>query len=874
MTPKRKKLIAVDGNSLLFRAFFALPSSIATRDGQATNAVYGFATMLLKLLKEEKPDAIAVAWDTAAPTFRHRAFDDYKANRAEIPAALPSQFPLAKEMLNGLGVASFELEGYEADDILAKMAVEAPSEGFDVLIVTGDKDALQLVNPHVKVMTTRKGITDTYVYDKDRVAARFGVGPAGVPDFLGLKGDSSDNIPGVPGVGDKTASELLQKFGSLDAIYDRIGEITKPKLKESLEKNKDQAYMSRELAVLEPDVPIDIRYDALDRYGGNKNALKALFQRLEFKTLIRRLDDPDVFPEDSLFFDKTAVQAETPATSQEPVLAVRDDPGRFRQCVTGGLSAFEMTDTSAGLRIGIVCQDGDAFWGDPEDTVVKEYLHDKNCRKVCHNLKDKTHLLAHLGVYPEQVIFDTMVAAYLLDPGRRSYEIDEEALHYLNETVPDTGEQESLTAAAAAILKLKPKLDNMLAERNLTDLYYQVELPLSSILARMEAYGAAIDTAALKSLSDRMGEDLNRLETEIYDMAGVDFNIGSTQQLAGILFEKLGLKPVKKGKTGFSTDASVLAKLSGEHPIIEKILTYRELAKLKSTYLDALPKLVNPRTNRIHTYFNQVGTSTGRLASEKPNLQNIPVKGDWGAMIRAAFVPGVPGWELLAADYSQIELRILASLADDKDMLVAFDNDLDIHTATAAEVLKVEPENVTADQRRIAKEINFGLMYGMSPYGLSERLGIEPKEAEEYITMYFARYPAIRKFIDETIVRVTQDGYAETVMGRRRYIRELASNDYGTRRQGERFAINAVIQGSAADIIKKAMVEIDDDIRGSALRSRMFLQVHDELLFEIPPEEKTQIISLVRQDMETAFTLRTRLKVNIGTGKSWGDIDK
>ncbi len=884
MTQKRKKLIAIDGNSLLFRAFFALPTSIATRDGQATNAVYGFATMLLKLLKEKQPDAVAVAWDRAAPTFRHEAFGDYKATRAEIPTELPSQFPLAKEMLDALDIKSFEIDGYEADDILAKLAVEAPEDGYDVLIVTSDKDALQLVNSRVGVMTTRKGITDTVIYDEKAVVERFGIGADRVPDFLGLKGDSSDNIPGVPGIGDKTATELLQTFGSLDGIYEHIDEITKPKLRESLIANKEQAYMSRDLAVLQPDIPIDVHYSALERCSVDKDKLRTLFQKLEFKTLLNRLNDPALFPEDSLFTGSPAAKSGAESINNAAVAyevkAIRDDPDHFRSCVVGGKSAFELAETPAGVRIAIVCEDSAAFWGDVEDIAVKEYMDSLNCVKICHNLKDKTHFLVHFGMIPEKVIFDTMLASYLLDPGRRSYTIEEEALHYLNETLPEEDKQEErasherTVAAAGCLLRLQAALTKKLGEQGLTKLLADVEMPLSLVLARMEAYGAAIDTTVLKSMSERVTADIDRLEGEIYELAGLDFNISSTQQLAGVLFEKLKLKPVKKGKTGYSTDASVLAKLIGEHPIIEKILAYRELAKLKSTYLDALPKLVNPRTGRIHTYFNQVGTSTGRLTSEKPNLQNIPVKGAWGMMIRAAFVPGEPGWELLVADYSQIELRILASLSGDKDMLRAFAQDVDIHAATAAEVLSVKPDVVTADQRRMAKEINFGLMYGMSAYGLSERLGIDPKEAEEYIDRYFARYPTIKSFINGIIETAARDGYVETILGRRRFLRELASSDFNTRKQGERFAVNAVIQGSAADIIKVAMVKIDHHIRETGLRSRMFLQVHDELLFEVPPNEVITVKQLVRQDMENAYTLPAHLKVNIGTGMNWGEIDK
>lgn len=871
MTESRKRLIAIDGNSLLFRAFFALPPSIATRDGRPTNAVYGFATMLLKLLKEEKPDAVAVAWDRAAPTFRHEAFEDYKAHRTEIPPDLPSQFPLAKALLAAFDIKSYEIDGYEADDILAKLAVEAPESGYDVLIVTGDKDALQLVNENVKVMTTRKGITDTLTYDVTAVKERFGVGPEGVPDILGLMGDSSDNIPGVPGVGIKTAIELLQKYKTLDGVYENIGQIGRPKLKESLINNEDRARMSRELAVLQPDIPIDIDYGALARVDADKEAARALLSKLEFRTLIARLDDPGLFPEHTLF--TVAAEAVKPE-SILVVLPVKGNQNAFKEVFIIDESSFELVETAAGLQAGIAFAGGQNYWGELDSGEIRDYLADRSHAKTCHDLKHVYKMITAAAHSIEGVEFDTMLAAYLLEPGRKSYTLNEETEHHLGISVEKPTDGPSAAAAARSCLKLKAALAPKIADAGLSRLLTELEIPLSGVLASMEMTGAKVDANVLRKMSGEMAETLAGLENDIYELAGREFNLGSPQQLAVVLFDELKLPPAKKGKTGYSTDAGVLAKLAKQHPIVDKILAWRELAKLKSTYLDALPKLIDPVDGRLHTSLNQVGTSTGRLASEKPNLQNIPVKGEWGARIRAAFIPGEPEWEILAADYSQIELRVLASLANDAAMLKAFAEDIDIHTATAAEVSGVGLDEVTPEQRRIAKEINFGLMYGMSSYGLSERLGISPGEADDYIDRYFARYPTIRSYIDSVIEKAKTYGFVETVMGRRRNIRELSSGDFNTRRQGERFAVNAVIQGSAADIIKMAMVNIHRELTDNDVRSKMFLQVHDELLFEVPPDEERAVFDLVEDEMENAFTLRAHLKVNLAFGKNWGDIDK
>lgn len=863
MTAKRKKIILIDGNSLVYRAFFALPTSISTRTGQATNAVYGFTTMLFKLLKEEKPDAVAVAFDRPKPTFRHIHFEEYKAHRAPTPTELPSQIPISKQVLHAMNIPCFEMDGFEADDILCTLGLKAKDDGYDVLIVTGDKDALQLVQPHIQVMTTKRGITDTFVYDKEDVIERFGIEPKQIPDLLGLKGDTSDNIPGVPGIGEKTAAKLLQQFGTVEELYKRIDEVSQEKLRENLVEHKEQAEMSKELAVLVPDVPLKIDPDALAYHGADAEKLRDLFAELEFRTLMRRVDEVASHPVQDALFE------EAPPADLAVILFKDGLPKEAMDKAAAGESAFAVTAGEM-PEIAIAFEDGTVYKG-PFDQNVSPYLSSTDIRKGCYDLKSILSLFAGLDLTLAGSCYDVMLAAYLIDPGRRSYALNELVSEYLGEY--REGANYEPEEAAFLTARLKSATQPLLEERNLGDLFHIIELPLSGVLSRMERTGVAIDCDQLNALSEELATGIGGLEKDIYELAGEEFNINSPQQLGNILFEKLAIKShkKKKTKTGYSTSYDVLVKLIDTHPIIEKVLAYRELAKIKGTYVDALPPMIDERTGRIHTYFNQVGTATGRLASEKPNLQNIPVRGEWGSRIRKAFIAGEKGWGILSADYSQIELRILAHLAKDPKLMDAFERGEDIHASTAKAMLGLKDGEVTADHRRIAKVINFGLMYGMSVFGLAEQLGVPENEAQGYMDRYFEQYPDTRAFIDDVVEEARNTGFVTTVLGRIRYIPELSSGNYMVRRLGERLAINTVVQGSAADIIKLAMINIDLRLKKQSLASKMVLQIHDELVFEVPESEQKQLEVLVKNEMEGAYGLSVPLEVNMGFGASWGE---
>lgn len=913
----KKKIILIDGNSLVYRAFFALPTTLATSKGQVTNAVYGFTSMLIKLLKDEKPDIVIVAFDRGKATFRHEQYEDYKAHRQPTPDDLISQFPIVKSLLSVLNIPTFEMDGFEADDIIATLAEKAEAEDDNVIVVTGDRDAFQLVDEHIKIMTTRKGISDIVVYDREKVIEKYGVAPEQVADYLALKGDASDNIPGVPGVGEKTAAKLIQQFGSLENLLDNLDQVENKRWRSMLEENIEEARLSKRLATMERDVPIDIDYEECRLGGWDEEQVRQLFSELEFFTLLDRLfsqvkldQQKPAEPDGERFTATTGYEivdikdtaslkqlisalsksklfavslAATGATSVDKTVdsiafAVGEDKVYIHM---GGATA--QANGSSDASQGVLPDDGRLFALDdltvaPPGISIQQvldaarpYLESKTALKVVHDAKNMILALWNEGIHPEALSFDTMIAAYLLNPERSDYPIAELAAINLGMPIADDSGHARLSAEAIANFRLKDKLAEQLKEKGLFKLFEEVEIPLIPVLAKMEHQGVGINMEYLEDLSKEVELFLENIENEIYNLAGQEFNINSPQQLGFILFEKLGLPKSKKTKTGYSTDANVLNKLINVHPIVEKIISYRELAKLRSTYIEALPKLINPKTGKLHTSFNQTVTTTGRLSSSNPNLQNIPIRTELGHRIREAFIPSNPGDVFLSADYSQIELRLLAHYSNEEVLIKAFQEDRDIHEATAMEVFGVEPEQVTGQMRRMAKVINFGVLYGMSPYGLSDRLGMPVSDAKKFIDKYFASLPKVEAFIHKTIDEARAKGYVETLLGRRRYIPELKSSVYNVRSLGERYAVNAPLQGTAADIIKLAMVRIDKQFSERGLTTKMVLQVHDELIFEVPPAELEDATDLIKLLMENVYPLRVSLKVDIAMGKNWKD---
>ncbi len=864
-----RKTVLIDGNSLVYRAFYALPTSLTLQSGQVTNAVYGFTSMLIRLLIDEEPDVVAVAFDTRAPTWRHERYVEYKAHREATPDELISQLPLVKEILAALNIPVFELPGYEADDILATLATKGLSGGDDVLVVTSDKDAFQLVSDDgIRVMTTRKGITDIVIYDCQKVEERYGITPEQVPDFLGLKGDSSDNIPGVPGVGDKTAAKLLQQFGTVEGIYAAFDDVKGARLRHNLDEYKEQALISKELAVLVKDLPMELADDL--RLGEwDVEEVREVFTRLEFRTLFERFEANlgGVGHEGAPFLIE--IKTENPEDS----LLKTDAPA-------AGVGIAPIRD-SAGKTTGwaIVVEKDEGFlawaWGEPKiPDGWKDWLANPSSIACINDLKQTFKDPFGLDDSFTGQIFDPMIAAYLLEPGALSYELEQLTRRYLRVEVDLTsGPKAAACQRAAAALALKAPLQEALEQAGLTPVYEEIELPLIAVLARVETTGIGIDRRKLDELSSEFGAEIKTIAARIYNAAGEEFNINSPQQVSKILFEKLGLTPLRKtrSKGAYATDAAVLNKLAEKHEIVPLILSYRELAKLKSTYIDALPKMINPATKRLHTTFNQTVAATGRLSSSDPNLQNIPTRSKLGRHIREAFVPPHRNDKLLSADYSQIELRLLAHISKDQALTQAFSEGIDIHATTAAEVFGIPAAEVTPEQRRRAKAINFGIVYGQSPYGLAQQLDISQDEAKDYIELYFSRYPQVKEYMDRTIKEAHRDGQVKTLTGRVRPLPELKSANYNQRSFAERAAINAPLQGTAADIIKIAMIDIDRWLRASGLQTRMVLQVHDELIFEVPPLEEAVVVEEVEMRMRGAYELSVPLEVNLAFGSNWGE---
>jgi DNA polymerase-1 len=852
--PKARELFLIDGNSLAYRAFYALPETIATSRGVPTNAIFGFASMLVKILTEHGSNPTLVVWD-AGMSGREERYPDYKAQRVSRPDLLGEQWPHLAPLAEAFGYQNVKVPGYEADDVIATLAGRARARGIEVMVVTGDRDALQLVEPGVRVMATSRGITETRIYDREAVIDRYGIPPELIPDFYGLKGDTSDNIPGVPGIGDKTAAQLLQRFGDLETVLRSIEEISGAKRKQNLVEHADDARVSRDLATAQCDVPVDIDVERVAAGRPDRSRLRESFREFELREPLRRI-------EEELGEGESGELA--PAATTVAVRAEEAPVAELGQLEGDLLTvAAERAEDAPTLRFAAYAGGDRVLLGEAE-TLAALALAIGERPLVAHDYKAVAAAEAATAAPP--LGHDTLVAAYLIDPARRAYP--------LLELVEDAGIAASVEGAdglaerAVTTRVLAERQRAVLGERGLERLFHEVELPLVEVLIAMERAGLRIDSARLAEIDARFAERIAALEGEIHALAGEEFTIGSPQQLAEVLFERLGLSRKRRGKTGFSTDARVLAAIRDEHPIIERIERWRELTKLKSTYLDALPELVDPRDGRLHTTFNQTATTTGRLSSTDPNLQNIPIRTDVGREIRSCFV-AEEGALLVSADYSQVELRVLAHIAGEDALREIFARGEDVHAATSAEIFGVPLDHVDPGLRSKAKMVNYGIVYGLSAYGLADRLQIPHEEAAEFIERYLDRFPAVRDFIAATIDGARSEGYVTTLFGRMRRIPELRARQYQTRMLGERLAVNTVIQGSAADIIKVAMVRCHRALAEAGLATRLVLQIHDELLFEGPPAEAERASEIVRREMAGAYSLDPPLAVDIGVGPNW-----
>ncbi|HRI86923.1 MAG TPA: DNA polymerase I [Candidatus Hydrogenedentes bacterium] len=894
------RLYLIDGSAFAYRAYFAI-RGLTNSKGQPTNAVYGFARVLLKLLREHEPSHIAVVFDAPGKTFRDDMYEAYKATREATPDDLKSQFPLMHELVSAFNVRLIVEPGVEADDVMGTLATQAAAQGIEAVLVTGDKDMLQLVSDRIKVYDPGKGDEGQWLSDAD-VRERFGVGPQNVIDALGLMGDTADNVPGVKGIGPKTAKALLEKYQSLENLYAHIDEL-KGKQRERIEQDKDMAFLSRTLCTIHTSLALPVTIEDCRRVAFDNAKMAEVFAKLEFQSLLEEyspsaaaIEDNDyqlVLTQERLkeviaeMRANGAMAIDTETTSTDPMRAV-----------LVGISMSCKANTGYYIPVGHTPEAMSILGGEQQATLItlsealdllRPLLEDAAVKKVGHNIKYDLIVFERAGVRLAGIGLDTMVASYLTDPSRLRHNLDEVSLHYLSrkmipisdligkgakavtfDTVPVDSACTYASEDADVTWRLAELFQPLLRERGLTALYDDVELPLIRVLARMEQAGIAIDRRVFEELQTEVENRLKVLEKDIHETAGVPFQINSPKQLQEILFGKLKLKPVRKTKTGYSTDVEVLEELAHEHPLPRKILEFRMLEKLRGTYIEALPKLVHPETGRIHTSFNQAVAATGRLSSSDPNLQNIPVRTEIGRRIREGFVPGKAGYKLISADYSQIELRILAHLSGDEHLREAFLNDADIHEETAARVFGVMPGFVTPEMRRQAKAVNFGVVYGISAFGLSRNLGISTGEAARFIEQYFAKYPGVKRWIDDTLAQAAQDGYVTTLLNRRRYVADLTTSNQTVRKAAERVAMNTPVQGSAADVIKLAMIRLDVALRET--NAQLLLQVHDELVVEAPSEEAARVAAMMKQIMEDAIELTVPLKVDVAVGNHWAEI--
>ena len=903
MADDRRLLLLFDGNALVHRAFHALPPLTVPGTGEMINAVRGFASTLLKLWADVRPSHWCIAFDLPEPTFRHKQFADYKKHRPPTPAELVNQIGRVHQLAEAFRIPVFEIAGYEADDILGALSHQAKQQGMDTIIVTGDNDILQLVSRGVKVMTPRRSFGDTILYDEQQVRQKYSLGPDQLIDLKALTGDSSDNIPGIRGVGEKTAVKLLQQFNTVEGIYEHIDLVEPERIRELLRQGQGRVMENKGLVTIVTDMPVTLDLNSCKVSDYERQRVVDLFRELGFVKLLSSLpgDGEDV---------KTESRNGITADVKYQVVATQETlDSLVQQLKTAGEFAIDTETTSTNamtaelVGISLASTPGEAFYIPvghrtlseitqlPVDQVLKKLrplIEDGAVRKIAQNGKYDMIVLSEHGLPFDNLQFDTMIAAHLA--GEKTLGLKALAFNKLgiemtpiSDLIGKGAKQVPMSmvdiekaadyacADADMTLRIKQLMEPELVSEELRDLFRDVEMPLVPVLVDMERNGVALDTGQLKNMSESIGGDMKRLEQEIFGHVGHVFNINSSQQLSDVLFRELQLSKPRKTKSGYSTDAAVLETLRGTHPVIDCILEYRQLAKLKSTYTDSLLALINPRTGRVHTSYNQAGTSTGRLSSSEPNLQNIPVRGEMGRKIRRAII-AQPGWSLISADYSQIDLRALAHLSGDRELIDTFLRDEDVHTATAARIFNISADSVTPEMRRAAKTVNFGVIYGMSEYGLEQATDFNREEAARFITSYFEKYPGVRNYLESTKTQARENGYVQTILGRRRYIPEINSTNRQVREAAERMAINMPVQGTSADIIKLAMLNIHREMKQDNVKSKMILQVHDELVFEVPPEEMNAMKSLAIDLMQQAMKLSVPLKIDVKTGTNWDEM--
>lgn len=886
-----KKIAIIDGNSLVNRAYYAMRNPMITRDGIYTHGIFGFLNMMDKIKRDYEPEYMAIAFDMKAPTFRHKEYDAYKAGRKKMPPELAMQIPLLKDVLSAMNIKQLELEGFEADDIIGTVAKAAEEEGLEPYIITGDKDELQLATDTAKVIITRKGVSEFEIYDRQAMIDKYGFTPSQFIDFKGLMGDQSDNIPGIPGVGEKTATKLILEFGSVENLIENYEQIKQKGLRTKIEENAQLAVMSKRLATINVNVPIDIDFDEFLIREPDYDRLIELYRKLEFNKFLKKLkvsgaqNDTESAEENRVYID---------TSSYERILV--DSDSALKDITLDGMTVIKVFGDGNHLKTpeidGIAVINGGRYYY--FDCRFMNGMYDwlawQDISFAGHDLKNDYFMLMSRGMTEFETEFDTAVAQYVIDPGRNSYSLTALSNEYLHTSLKeekdflaDNSQVDLFTdtvkaymdygfEVCSAVLNLAEAQKEVLHRELLENVAYEVEFPLVEVMAAMEHEGFRTDRAYLEEFGRTLSEEIEGISERIIEMAGEEFNINSPQQLGDILFEKLELPAGKKTKRGYSTSADILEKIKDKHPIVPAVLEYRTLSKLKSTYIDGMIPLIDPEDDRIHAHFNQTVTATGRISCTEPNLQNIPIRQELGRKLRKAFIPDNGSCMLVGADYSQIELRVLAHMSGDEGLICAFNNGEDIHRATAANVLGVSEDEITIEERSRAKAVNFGVIYGMSSFGLSSELNITRKDAEEYINAYFGKHKAVKDFMDEQVEFCKEHGYVTTVMGRKRYIKEINASAYMVRQVGERLAMNTPIQGSAADIIKLAMIRVHDALRKNGLKSKLILQIHDELIINAYDDERDAVEKLLTENMESAFSLAVKLKADLNEGSDWYDL--